>query len=73
MPGSPDKIFHDFLQLNDEDRRWVLEQIATRPNDEPVDMYVSAAAVFSADQFEEAEKKLRARGYIPIANPQSVE
>ena len=69
MPETPEKVFHDFLQLDEEDRRWVIEQIATREDGEPIDMYVAAAAVLSADQFEEAKRLLKQRGYVPLASP----
>jgi hypothetical protein len=68
MPESPEKVFTDFMQLSKEDRHWVLEQIARREDGEPIDMYVSAAAVLSADQYEEAERILRERGYVPLAS-----
>ena len=68
MPESPEKVFYDFMQLDEDDRRWVLEQIASRPDGEPIDMFVSAAAVLSADQFEEANRRLRERGYVPLAS-----
>lgn len=68
MPESPEKVFVDFLQLNERDRRWVLEQIAKREDGEPIDMYVAAAMVLDPDQLEEARRKLRERGYVPLAN-----
>lgn len=73
MPGSAEKVFYNFLQLNCEDRRWILQQIANRSDDDTINMFVSAAAVFSADQFEEAKQRLKKRGYVPLANPQAVE
>jgi hypothetical protein len=68
MPESPEKVFYDFLQLDENDRRWVLEQLASREDGDPINMFVSAAAVLSADQFEEANKKLKERGYVPLAS-----
>ena len=73
MPETPEKVFYDFIQLNEDDRRWVLDQLATRSDGDPIDMFVTSAAVLSADQFEEAKKKLRDRGYIPVANPEAAE
>lgn len=69
MTESVEKVVHDFLQLDENDRRWVLEQLATRKGGEPIDMYVSAAMVFDADQFDEARRRLKERGYVPLANP----
>jgi hypothetical protein len=68
MPESPNKVFADFLMLDEDERRWVLEQIATGEDGEPIDMFVAAAAVLSADQFEEAKKRLREHGYVPLAS-----
>jgi len=68
MAETVEKVFYDFLQLSESDRRWVLEQIATREDGNPIDMYVAAAAVFSPEQFEEARKLLKQRGYIPLAS-----
>jgi hypothetical protein len=73
MPESVEKVFYEFIQLSEEDRRWVLVRMANDEDGEPVDMFVSAAAVLSADEFEEAEKKLRERGYVPLANPTKAE
>ncbi|HOK55038.1 MAG TPA: hypothetical protein PLU88_10260 [Armatimonadota bacterium] len=70
MPESPEKTFYDFLQLSKEDRRWVLEHIAKDHDGNPIDMYVAAAMVLDADQFEEAKKLLKERGYVPLANPE---
>jgi hypothetical protein len=67
MAESVEKVLHDFLQLSEEDRRWILERIATGADGEPVDMYVSAALVLDPDQFDEARKRLRERGYVPLA------
>ena len=36
-------------------------------NESPVDMYVSAAMVLDADQFDEARKRLREKGYVFLA------
>ena len=68
MAETPEKVFYDFLQLSEDDRRWVIHQIATRPDGDPIDTYVAAASVLSADQFEEAKKRLRERGYVPLAS-----
>lgn len=68
MAETVEKVFYDFLQLSERDRRWVLEQIATRDDGNPIDMYVAAAAVFSPEQFDEARKRLKQRGYIPLAS-----
>ena len=68
MAESPEKVTHDFLQLDEDGRRWVLEQIARREDGDPIDMYVASAAVLSADQFEEARKRLKEMGYVPLAN-----
>lgn len=69
MPESPEKVFADFLMLDEDERHWVIEQIATREDGELIDLFVAAAAMLSADQFEEANKRLRQRGYVPLANP----
>lgn len=68
MAESPEKVFHDFLQLDEDDRQWVLQQIACREDGSPIDMYVAAAAVFSPEQFEEAGRRLKERGYVPLAS-----
>ncbi|MEN6521866.1 MAG: hypothetical protein ABFD46_12040 [Armatimonadota bacterium] len=68
MAETVEKVLYDFLQLDECDRNWVLKQIATREDGNPVDMYVAAAAVFSPEQFDEARERLKLRGYVPLAN-----
>lgn len=67
MPQTIERVLHDFLQLDEDDRRWVLEQLAAREDRYRVGIYVSAAMVLDADQFDEARKRLRERGYVPLA------
>jgi hypothetical protein len=69
MPETVEKVLHDFLQLDEQDRHWVLEQLATGQDGEPIDMYVSASMVLDADQFDEARKRLKELGYVPLAKP----
>jgi hypothetical protein len=60
---SKEEVLQHILELNEQDRIEVLDRIAGDEEGEPVDMYVEANLVMSADQFREAKQRLIERGY----------
>lgn len=60
---TKEQVLQHFLELDEADRFQVLERIAGDEEGDPVDMFVEANLVMSAEQFREAKQRLTERGY----------